>query len=123
VAASEAGHRVCLLEADPLGTVSNCRRRRVSVEPTAEIVYDGYALFQRTKALVQRGITLTIIDIAGGWSDALAGAMAAADLCLIPTRPCPADVEAAAPTPAAVRQSGKPFAFILNQIQARSSRL
>jgi hypothetical protein len=47
---------------------------------------------------VQRCITLTIVDTAGGWSDACTGAMAAADLCLIPTRPSPADIEAAAPT-------------------------
>jgi chromosome partitioning protein len=37
---------------------------------------------------------LTIVDTAGGWSDACTAAMAAADLCLIPTRPSPADVDA-----------------------------
>ena len=123
VAAIEAGHRVCLLEADPLGTVSNWRRRRTSAEPAVETIHDGYMLFHRAQALVQRGITLTIIDTAGGWSDACTGAMAAADLCLIPTRPSPADIEAAAPTLAAVRETGKPFAFVLNQVQARSTRL
>jgi chromosome partitioning protein len=53
-------------------------------------------------------MTLTIVDTAGGWSDACRGAMAAADFCLIPARPSPADIEAAAPTLAAVRgaQSG-----------------
>jgi hypothetical protein len=35
----------------------------------------------------------------------------------------PADIEAAAPTLAAVRESGKPFAFVLNQVQARTTRL
>jgi cellulose biosynthesis protein BcsQ len=35
VAAIESGHRVCLLEADPLATVSNWRRRRTSTEPTS----------------------------------------------------------------------------------------
>ena len=49
--------------------------------------------------------------------------MAAADFCLIPARPSPADIEAAAPTLAAVRESGKPFAFVLNQTQGRSARL
>src|ERR1700729_3466900 len=123
VAAMEAGHKVCLLEADPLGTVSKWRRRRTSAEPIVESINDGYALFQRVPALPRRGITLTIIDTAGGWSDASTGAMSAADLCLIPTRPSPADIDAAAPTLAAVRESGKPFAFVLNQIQARTTRL
>ncbi len=36
VAAIEFGHRVCLLEADPLATVSNWRRRRTSAEPIVE---------------------------------------------------------------------------------------
>jgi chromosome partitioning protein len=48
------------------------------------------------QALAHRGITLTIVDTAGGWSDACTGAMAAADLCLIPTRPNPADIDTAA---------------------------
>ena len=123
VAAMEAGHRVCLLEADPLGTVSNWRRRRTAAEPTVETIHDGYMLFHRVQALAHRGITLTIVDTAGGWSDACTGAMAAADLCLIPTRPSPADIDATAPMLAAVRESGKPFAFVLNQVQARSTRL
>ena len=123
LAAMEAGHKVCLLEADPLGTVSNWRRRRTSTEPTVETVHNGYVLFHRVQALVHRGITLTIVDTAGGWSDTCTGAMAAADLCLIPTRPSPADIDAAAPMLTAVRESGKPFAFVLNQVQARSTRL
>jgi chromosome partitioning protein len=123
VAAMEAGHKVCLLEADPLGTVSNWRRRRTTTEPSVESIHDGYALFHRVQALAQRGFTLTIVDTAGGWSDASTGAMAAADLCLIPTRPSPADIDAAAPTLAAVRESRKPFAFVLNQVQARTTRL
>ena len=45
VAATEVGHRVCLLEADPLGTVSNWGRRRTAAEPTMETVRDGYDFF------------------------------------------------------------------------------
>jgi len=45
VAAMEAGHKVCLLEADPLGTVSNWRRRRTSTEPTVETIHDEHTLF------------------------------------------------------------------------------
>jgi len=123
VAAMEAGHTVCVLEADPLGTVSNWRRRRTAAGPTVETVHDGYALFHRVPELARRGVTLTIVDTAGGWSDACSGALAAADFCLIPVRPSPADIEAAAPALAAVRESGKPFAFVLNQVQARSARL
>jgi len=94
--------------------VSNWRRRRTAAEPTVEIIHDKYRPFHRVQALAHRGITLTIVDTAGGWSDACTGAIAAADLCLIPTRPSPADIDAAAPMLSAVRESGKPFAFVLN---------
>ena len=123
VAAMEAGHQVCVLEADPLGTVSKWRRRRSAAGPKIEAVHDGCALFLRIPELARGGMTVTIIDTAGGWSDASRAAIAAADLCLIPARPSPPDIEAAAPTLAAVRESGKPFAFVLNQVPPRSARL
>jgi chromosome partitioning protein len=123
VTAIEAGHSVCVIEADPLGTVSNWRRRRIAAGPTVETIHDGYALFHRVQELARSGVTLTIVDTAGGWSESSRVAMTAANFCLIPARPSPADIEAAAPTLAAVRESGKPFAFVLNQVQPRSARL
>jgi chromosome partitioning protein len=68
-------------------------------------------------------VTVALIDTAGGESSTTAAAIAASDLCLIPARPSPADIEAAAPTLSAVRRLDKPFAFILNQTPARSPRL
>jgi chromosome partitioning protein len=123
VAGMEAGHAVCVLDADPLGTVSNWRGRRTAARPTVEAIHDGSALFERVSELARGDVTLTIVDTAGGWNDASREAMAAADFCLIPVRPSPTDIEAAAPTLAAVRESGKPFAFVLNQVQAHSARL
>lgn len=122
IAAVEAGHRVCVLEADPLHTVSNWRARRSQTQPIVQTVREGYELVQRVRALAERGITLTIVDTAGGWSEPWNGAVAAADLCLIPARPSIADIEAAAPALAAIRAAGKPFAFVLNQTPVRSHR-
>ena len=123
IAAAAEGHKVCLLEADPLGTISNWRNRRTQPEPTVETVHDGYELTRRVPFLGQCGVTLTIIDTAGGWSETATAAIGVADLCLIPVRPSPADIEAAAPTLAAVRERNKPFAFVLNQTPPRSARL
>jgi len=123
IAAMQDGHKVCLLEADPQGTVSNWRRRRTQAEPVVESITDSYELAQRLPFLDHCGVTLTIIDTAGGQSDATAAAIGAADLCLIPARPSPADIEAAAPTLAAIRASDKPFAFVLNQTPVRSFRV
>jgi chromosome partitioning protein len=122
-AALEAGHKVCLIEADPLGTLSNWRARRDCAEPAVETVYDGYALTQRVRKLASEDFTLVIIDTAGGWSETFNAAVGVADLCLIPARPSLADIEATGPALSTVRSAGKPFAFILNQAPARSFRV
>lgn len=123
VAALEAGHDVCVVEADPLGTVSNWRRCRTAAAPAVETVHDGVSLLERLARLAARGVTLAIVDTAGGWSETFNTAVGTADLCLIPARPSLADIEAAAPALAAVRAAKKPFAFVLNQAPTRSYRV
>jgi chromosome partitioning protein len=123
IAAMQDGHKVCLLETDPQGTVSNWRRRRTQSEPIVQTIGAESEIGERLSLLEQSGVTLAIIDTAGGSSAMTAQAIRASDLCLIPARPSPADIEAAAPTLSAVRKVDKPFAFILNQTPARSYRL
>jgi chromosome partitioning protein len=122
IAAMQDGHKVCLLETDPQGTVSNWRKRRTQSEPMVEIASAGYQVGHKLALLGNSGVTVTIIDTAAGVSATTERAMREADLCLIPARPSPADIEAAAPTLRAVRALGKPFAFILNQTPVRSRR-
>jgi chromosome partitioning protein len=50
-------------------------------------------------------------------------AIARSDLCLIPARPSPADIEAAIPTLMAARRLKRRFAFVLNQTPPRGCRL
>jgi chromosome partitioning protein len=123
IAAMQDGHKVCLLETDPQGTVSNWRARRTQVEPLVETVSAGNEIDQKLPMLDRRGVTLTIIDTAGGDNDVTTAAINAADLCLIPARPSPADIEAALPTLTAVRNLDKPFAFVLNQTPVRGNRI
>jgi chromosome partitioning protein len=122
-AALEAGHQVCVVEADPLGSISNWRGRRDRATPAVESVHDGHSLFQRLRKLAADGVTLAIIDTAGGWSDMFNAAVSAADLCLIPARPSLADIEASGSAMAPVRAADKPFAFVLNQTPVRSYRV
>jgi chromosome partitioning protein len=122
IAAMEDGHKVCLLETDPQGTVSNWRKRRTRNEPIVEMISAGFQLDHKLQLLEESGVALTIIDTAGGASPTTERVMRAADLCLIPARPSPADIEAAVPTLRAVRAFGKPFAFVLNQTPVRSRR-
>jgi chromosome partitioning protein len=123
LAAQRAGHMVRLIETDPQGTLSNWQSRRGIAEPLVEPVYRAEDIESRLHALNRGGITLTIIDTAGGQSDATTAAIRACDLCLIPARPSIADIEAGASTLSTVRAFGKPFAFVLNQTPIRGQRI
>jgi len=82
LAAIQAGHKVRLIETDSQGTLSNWQSRR----PYAEPVYAAGDVEQRLQSLHRDGVTLTIIDTAGGVSAATNSAIRHADLCLIPAR-------------------------------------
>ena len=123
VAAMRDGQRVRLVDADRQGTIWNWSRRRASPLPEVtrfERASDIAAILAASK---HSGCTLAVVDTAGADGALTAMLAGTADLCLIPTRPSPADIEAAAPTIQAVRKLGKPFALVLNQAPARSYRL
>jgi chromosome partitioning protein len=119
LAAIQAGHRVRLIETDPQGTLSNWQSRRTSGEP----VYGAGEIEQRLQSLDQSGVTMAIVDTAGGVSAATTAAIRYADLCLIPARPSIADIEATVSTLQIIRAWKKPFAYILNQTPIRGQRI
>lgn len=123
LAAIADGHTVRLIETDPLGTLSNWQSRRPYAEPLVEPIYCASELEPRLRLLDQSGITLTIIDTAAGISAVTTTAIGCADLCLIPSRPSVADIEATASTLGAVRAFDKAFAFVLNQTPIRGQRI
>lgn len=123
LAAMEAGHTVCLIETDPQGTLSNWQDRRTDPEPMVEPVYKALELEPRLQALQCSGVTVAIIDTAGGVNAATTAAIRYGDFCLIPARPSIADIEATAPTLELARIWRKPFAFVLNQTPIRGHRI
>src|SRR5450432_2658584 len=123
LAAIEAGHTVRLIETDSQGTLSNWQSRRVCAEPIVEPVYGAGEIEQRLQSLGRSGVTLTIIDTAGGVSAVTTAAIRYADLCLIPARPSVADIETSASTLHTVHAWNKPFAFVLNQTAIRGQRI
>jgi chromosome partitioning protein len=123
LAAIQAGHNVRLIETDSHGTLSNWQSRRIYAEPMVEPVYSAGEIEQRLQSLDRDGVTLTIVDTAGGVSAATTAAIRYADLCLIPARPSVADIEATASTLSTIRAWNKPFAFVLNQTPIRGQRV
>jgi chromosome partitioning protein len=123
IAAMDDGQRVGVIEADPQGTISNWGRRRTNPKPRIECADSGMAIERAIFHLRGDGFTVAIIDTAATNNSLSTSAIGAADLCLIPARPSPADIEAALPTLTAVRRLDKRFAFILNQTPGRSNRV
>jgi len=123
VAAMETGQRVGIIETDPQGTVSKWGRRRTNPEPRLARVSTTIEIERALQFLKRDGYTLAMIDTAPTDNALSVSAYNAADLCLIPARPSPADIEAALPTLDAIRKLDKPFAFVLNQTPTRSFRL
>jgi chromosome partitioning protein len=123
LAARQAGHTVCLLDTDPLGTLTKWQRRRGPVATLVETVLNAREIEQRLVALEQRGVTVVIVDTPSGLSAASTAAVRHASLCMIPARPSIADVEASALTLSVVRAWKKRFAFILNQTPIRGNRI
>jgi chromosome partitioning protein len=121
LAAIRAGHNVRLIETDPQGTVSNWKRRRPYAAPIIEPIYAAREVEQRLQSLAHDGVTVTIVDTAGGESAATNSAIRYSDFCLIPTRPSIADIEATAATLSVIRAWHKPFAYVLNHTPIRAA--
>ena len=123
VAAMADGERVALVEADPQGTITRWRERRVGAYPRVERISSPGDVEQVLLRLEAEGIWLAIIDTAATHNALALSAIASASFCLIPARPTPADIEASIPTLVAIRKLDRRFAFILNQTPSRGGRL
>jgi chromosome partitioning protein len=123
IAAMDEGQRVGVIEADPQGTISNWGRRRTNPKPRIHHADSGMAIERAILQLRRDGFTVAIIDTAATENELGADSIGAADLCLIPARPSPVDIEAALPTLSTVRRLDKRFAFVLNQTPTRSNRV
>jgi len=122
VAAINDGERVFMLETDRQGTISNWAARRANPEPVVERIAHRFQLERALRGLERRGCTLAIIDTPGSDNDFVTDAIRIANLCLVPARPSPADIEATLPTLKVIRRLDKEFAFVLNQTPARGQR-
>lgn len=114
VAAEERGLKVYLIDLDPQGTTKNWFERREAATPEVAAI-DANRVPAALATLARQGYELVILDTPGVDTPATTAAMQSADLCLIPSRPSVADIEATRPTVRSLSKLGKPFAFILNQ--------
>jgi chromosome partitioning protein len=123
LAARQAGFTVRLIETDPQGTLSNWQRRRKSADPIVEPIYHAADFEPRLKMLAGSGLQVAIVDSAAGLSAVTTAAIRYCDLCLIPTRPSVADIEATVSTLSVARAWRRAYGFVLNQTPIRGQRI
>ncbi len=115
VAAENAGERVFVIDLDPLQSLVKWSKLRGQSEIAVEHI-PASKLVKALEALEKKGVTLLVIDAPGEDSENLAAAIRAADLCVIPARPNVFDLWASEVTRAKVKEAGKEYIFLLNQI-------
>jgi chromosome partitioning protein len=115
VAAKDAGERVFVIDLDPLQSLVKWSKLRDQSEIAVEHI-PASKLVKALEALEKKGVTLVVIDAPGEDSENLAAAIRAADLCVIPARPNVFDLWASEVTRAKVKEAGKEYIFLLNQI-------
>ena len=115
VAAKHAGERVFVIDLDPLQSLVKWSKLRGQSEIAVEHI-PASKLVKALEALEKKGVTLVVIDAPGEDSENLAAAIRAADLCVIPARPNVFDLWASEVTRAKVKEAGKEYIFLLNQI-------
>src|SRR5918993_3849479 len=122
IAAQEAGHSVCIREMDRQATISDWAEHRTRESPEVAQI-EAAQLEGIIEQLRQTAYDYVLIDTPGVDSPGTLSAIRAADLCVIPCRPTPADLRALKPTLAAIYRLDKRFAFVLNQTPPRSYRI
>jgi chromosome partitioning protein len=122
VAAEEAGRRVLLIDLDPQGTAEAWYQERDADTPKL-VKIDAPELNEALATARKSAFDLVLIDTPGREEPSTAAAIWAADFCLVPCRPTPADMRATPPTIATIGRLDKPVAFVLTQTPPRSYRI
>jgi chromosome partitioning protein len=111
---------VFLIDTDPQGTLSTWHEHREAEAPQrVEVPLEQLA--QGLAVLKQRKASYCFIDTAPTRTDENAALFRLADLVLVPIRPSPSDLWAAAATVSILKDAGIPFLFILTQAKANAS--
>jgi chromosome partitioning protein len=111
---------VFLIDTDPQGTLSTWHEKREAEVPQrADVPLSG--LEAGLQLLQQHEARYCIIDTAPTRTDENVALFRMADIVLMPIRPSPSDLWAAAATVALLKEAGIPFLFVLTQAKANAS--
>jgi chromosome partitioning protein len=119
--AVRSGLSAALADLDPQGTTSGWYQRRQSADPP--LVDLGPAPFRRKMdELAKADLDLLVIDTPPAQPSFLPALLAVADLVLVPVRPTPDDLLAAAPIARSLAKHPR-WVFVLSQVPSRTRML
>ena len=107
VAAARAGVVTALADLDPQGTTTGWYKRRTASDPALVDLKPG----AKTDRLAAAGVDLLVIDTPPGQPSYLPALLSSADAVLVPVRPTPDDLLAAAPISRSLAKHGA-WAFV-----------
>ncbi len=119
-AAEQAGDGPAVIsDTDPQGTAADWfnQRKKANIDTPRYAALTLADLAGRVQALDEAGAAYLFIDTAPSIGAVNAELLALADLILIPLNPTPADLRALVKGLPLVRQSGKPFQFVLTRVR------
>lgn len=121
-ALSQNKKRVLIIDMDQQGTAEAWYQDREAENPQL-IKIEAAELKKGIEAARKQKFDYVIIDTPGRDEPAQAAAIKAADFCVVPCRPTPADMKATPPTVETIRRLGKPAFFVLTQTPPKSFRI
>jgi chromosome partitioning protein len=110
---------VYLIDLDTQGTLSTWHEKRANEVPR-RVEIPLADLERGLPRLEQHGAALCLIDTAPSRGEETANLFRLADLVLVPIRPSPSDLWAAAATVELLKREAIPFLFVLNQVKANA---
>ena len=122
VAAMLAKKRAVIFDMDEQATAESWYQDREAETPQLVRV-KSTELDKAIKEAEARKFDVVFIDTPGRDNAGTAAAIKAADFCVVPCRPTPADMKATPATIETIRRLDKPAAFVLMQTPARSYRI
>lgn len=122
VAAEQAGQQTLLLDMDPQGSAEAWYQDREAETPRLARATSS-ELENAIRRAKSAGFHVVLVDTPGRDDPATAAAIRAADLCVVPCRPTPADMKATPATAATIKRLNKAAAFVLTQTPVRGFRI
>ena len=116
--AASASLQVALADLDPQGTTTGWYKRRGATVPVLVTLDPG----KPTKHLAEAGVDLLVVDTPPGQPPFIGKLLASADIVLVPVRPTPDDLLAAAPIASSLARHPA-WAFVLSQVPPRTRML